>query len=289
MLKHFSQFRDYFTLENYLKERQNAANCKHNKNNYFRFNQLIEERLSIAELVESISNNDTLQTQDMIRRYTPTGIGGSFSAKVMVGTPSCGGWSTQQSFYVDLPCIGHDKQGLTYLIAHETYHLVQNQFMPAKPKNLLERFIYEMLQEGSAMVVANMEDVTSPGSYTELNIRQIRKNKSRQPLNWSLFNMLTLSLLDEDSESNWNTVYNIGFSGSFDAPMYSIGSIVFDSVTKDIGTNKILCWLEHQPMQVMRYFLNSDYANAQKIHLDQRVSDLFTMQEIEVCRGINSI
>jgi hypothetical protein len=91
MLKHFSQFRSYFTLENYLVELETASRCQQSQTNYFRFNQLVEQKQAIVKELENINEQMGAQIANLLGPFAPKGINGSYQAFVMVGTPSCGG------------------------------------------------------------------------------------------------------------------------------------------------------------------------------------------------------
>lgn len=255
MLRHFSQFRDYFTFDNYIDALENAAQCKAPQKDYFRFKQVIAERTAIQAELNALNRHVDKAIQSILSAYTPASVKGTFKAVVMVGTPSCGGWSASDSFYVDLPCIQNDKQGLLYLIAHETYHLLQDEFMPKASKtDYVEQFLYEMIREGSATVIADMKKVQKPGHYTRLSVASLKKNDRRATTNRYLFKLLLQALHNESSESDWRQVYDIGFSGNYDAPMYSVGAEMTRAVISEVGVEQWLLWLKTEPVLVVREF-----------------------------------
>lgn len=267
MLSHFVKFRPYFTMDNYTAARQNAANCKKDSDDYFRFNQLIDEKEQISTELAHLESLNPDAIEKIIANYAPLlDSSDKFEAVVMSGTPSCGGWSSSTKFYVDLPCIQQDREGLLYLIAHETYHLLQNKFMNLNTyKSLEEKFLLDIIIEGSAVHVADISKIKQPGEYTKKGLAALKKNERRMQYNFDLFDALLNQLTTNPSEKKYQQVYNIGLSGAFDSPLYSVGAHIVQTVEKTKGRQFLTCLLKNNPLALFGEYdafpsTQSDYA-----------------------------
>ncbi|WP_262695967.1 DUF5700 domain-containing putative Zn-dependent protease [Kordiimonas aquimaris] len=263
MLSHFSQFRDYFTMDAYINARQTAANCEKSDRDIFRFNDVIDNKERLVAEVNAMKSNQkgySGKLTSMLSAYTPKGIEYEGRATIAVGTPSCGGWSSGDDFYVDLPCIAGDQPGLQYLFAHESYHGIQEKFMPASVANdPLGRLLSAMMREGSATAIADFSDLESDGSYTVKSQQSIQKNARRIQQNFDLLEMALVYLYENPNMTAYDVVNNIGLSGSFDAPFYAVGAVIFDTVEAHDGLGVLLCFLQQPARAIVgRYALISD-------------------------------
>ncbi|WP_417460894.1 DUF5700 domain-containing putative Zn-dependent protease [Kordiimonas sp.] len=265
MLRHFSQFRSYFTMENYIAERRSAALCEKSQQNYFRFNQLVEEKDKIASFLNDVmtQRSPSSEVTAMISPYAPANLSYEGTAMLMVGTPSCGGWSAGSTFYVDLPCISDDPKGLLYLIAHESYHGVQATFMqqtftPNTPAELLNN----VLREGSALHIASFSKIEGGGRYTELSREQEADNTRRLEQNFELLDMAVSYLQRHPGEQAYGAANNIGLSGSYGAPFYSVGAKIIETVSTSDSQAAVVCYLEKNPLALyVRYQEVAEYSD----------------------------
>ncbi len=246
MLAHFSKFRDYFTMDEYIAARKSAATCSPPDRDYFRFSEVIEKREELRRIVEKLSEKSDQfsgSTTDLVNAYTPTELNYDGIATVIVGGPSCGGWAIDGGFYVDLPCIGDDEVGLRYLIAHEIYHGVQGQFVPDVPDSAPAsiKIFDSIIREGSAITVADYSEIEDPGAYTKLSQRINRKNASRTDENFDLLDLAFSYLADSDDPDDADKVYNIGLSGLFDSPFYFVGAEMVQAIDDTFGRDALLC------------------------------------------------
>lgn len=257
MLAHFAQFRDYFTLDAYIEARQQAAFCQKAERDIFRFNELIDRKQELLTEVQQFSRQSTDisdQISAMLRPYTPRNLDYSGNATIMVGTPSCGGWSVGPDFYVDLPCISNDPNGLQYLIAHESYHGIQDAFIP-KPveDDWLGKLLSETLREGSATAIADFSTIDG-GQYTQLSQSALKKNARRLHDNYALLDMAAGYLRSHPNETAYASVNNIGLSGQFDAPFYSVGANIVQAIEKQYGRDVLVCLLAKSPEHIFALY-----------------------------------
>lgn len=253
MVSHFAQFRDYFTLEAYVDARQLAAKCEKTERDIFRFNEVIDRRVALSEEVSELKASSgaiSSAISDMLAPYTPSDLQYNGRATIMIGTPSCGGWSKGPDFYLDLPCISGDATGLQYLIAHESYHGTQERFMP-RPQDgdLMQKLLSEILREGSATAIADFSEIEG-GPYTKLSQDTLSKNERRMDDNFALMDLAVGYLKAHPNKDSYSFINNIGLSGQFDAPFYSVGATIFNALEMHDGREALMCLLSQVPSHV---------------------------------------
>lgn len=257
MLSHFAKFRDYFTMSNYLLARQNAANCKTNSPDYFRFNSVVENKSQLAIELDAVDSVDISSAIDMLGPYMPTKLNIKSKATIMIGTPSCGGWSAGDDFYVDLPCLKGDVQGLIYLSSHEIYHAVQNHFFYQAPDNSpVEHLLSEIIKEGSATAIVNFNDIKDGGAYTQKSQQQVATNNRRMQSNFDLFEVSLAYLIATPNSQQAQRIYNIGLSGSFDAPFYAMGATMFNAIEQALNRETLLCLVALPPQHFFKAYID---------------------------------
>ncbi|WP_375201596.1 DUF5700 domain-containing putative Zn-dependent protease [Hyphococcus sp.] len=261
MVDHFHQFRDDFTMDAYVEARRAAANCETPERDIFRFAEVIERREELRAEITLLEDRrekigDTIA--DMLNAYTPAGISFSGAAVVVTGSPSCGGWSRGAAFFVDLPCLKGDHDGLTYLAAHETYHAIQSRFMPGPSESNETLSIFsEIIREGTASVVADFSEIDTDGAYTQLSQQIIKTNNRRMDANFDLLNIAFFYLSNSGDEEASHKVKAIGLSGFFDSPFYAIGAGMTRIIDGAYGRDALLCLMAAPPEQ---FFLAYDRA-----------------------------
>ncbi|MCB1608532.1 MAG: hypothetical protein KDI71_16300 [Xanthomonadales bacterium] len=248
MVDHFAQFRADFTLDAYVEARRLAARCRTAEPDIFRFGEVIARREELQAEIATIAAEQSEYAagiEQMLAQYSPEGMRFSGSATLVIGSPSCGGWSSNGDFYVDVPCLKGDRVGLQYLIAHESYHAIQSRFMgktPAEPP--LALILDAIIREGSAMRVADFSQISNPGAYAQLSQRVLRTNRRRLVANVELFEVSVHYLLHSADPTAAERINNIGLSGQFDSPFYSVGELVIARIDQQLGRAALLCLLE---------------------------------------------
>jgi hypothetical protein len=252
MLTHFVRFRPDFTIENYIAARKAAAQCQTHGKDIFRFAEVIARR---DELRREISTTVDMQSDysarasDMVRQLSPGDIAYDGAAVLMVGTPSCGGWSAGQAFYLDIPCLKDDREGMLFLIAHEIYHGIQEQFMGQLDEGAssIAELFYTIIREGSALNIADFSKIDTPGNYARQNQDVIKTNRRRMLENFGLLEIMTTYLSQETGADAFDTVYNIGASGLFDSPLYAIGDEMTSQLREHYGAEATVCIMRLPP------------------------------------------
>ncbi|NVJ97169.1 MAG: hypothetical protein HWE25_03395 [Alphaproteobacteria bacterium] len=257
MLKHFSQFRDYFTMEAYLSARQDAANCVVPEKDFFRFAGVLEDREKLSAIVYEMASGQgehSTTITEMLAPYAPAGLSYEGRAVLVVGSPSCGGWSRGSTFFVDLPCISGDPEGLKYLIAHESYHGMQEMFMrESSSASPVLKLLGEVMREGTATAIADFSKIENPGSYTRLSQRVIEVNARRQASNFALLDMAVQYA--QTQEEGYDAANGVGLSGAYDSPFYYVGVVMTRAIESASGRQVLLALLKESPQKFFNHYL----------------------------------
>lgn len=217
MTDHFLAFRDTFSMDAYVSARRAAAHCRKPEPDLFRFGDLIEQRDELRAEIDRIGasvEGISAGIESMLAAYVPAGIEFNGVATLVVGSPSCGGWAHGPDFSVDLPCLNGDHEGLRYLIAHETYHAIED-----------------------------------PGPYAANSQDVIRTNARRFAQNFALLDVTVVYLRNADYARAAETVRNLGLSGAFDSPFYSVGTVITREIDAAHGRAALLCLLAAGPAE----------------------------------------
>ncbi len=261
MLAHFAKFREDFTMDAYLDARRAAAACETLDRDIFRFAQVIEKRVEIAAFLDHLDSEDavagaTARATAMVAGMTPDGVDYDGRAIVMVGTPSCGGWSKASTFYVDAPCLLGDPDGLVFLVAHEIYHGVQDIFMPMIADDAAGslRLMNEIVREGTALFLADFTKIDMPGDYAAFNQRVARRNDRRRRENFDLLDVSFSYLAASSDDAAFDKVYGIGASGVFDSPFYAVGALMTQTIDAALGREALLAAMASGPAAFFRAY-----------------------------------
>ncbi len=252
MVRHFSAFRKTFSMDAYVEARRALAKCQVPEKDYFRIATVIDNLDRLKNSLDSLRQEEksySTRAAQMIKAYSPEQLHYEGTAIPVVGSPSCGGWSSGSTFYLDLPCIESDNEGMLYLIAHESYHGAQDRFMPEADNNAnpFEKIMHELVREGSAQVVADVQEIDNPGAYAALGQRVARANSRRVQENFDLFEMALHYLDTADDDEAFAKVYRLGFSGLFDSPFYSVGARMINTIDQAFGRQALICVLGMAP------------------------------------------
>ncbi len=151
------------------------------------------------------------------------------------------GWARGGAFHVALHYFRDDVEGLKLLMAHELFHVAQGAFMsgPTVPEDQsqlhsVEALLLNTISEGTASLLwwpADMEG----GVYVDGVLRaKLDRNRGRSRSIFALFElMLFRAYADPDLELG--SVYNLGFSGRWDSPLYYLGYRVARSIEEHRG------------------------------------------------------
>lgn len=272
MLAHFQELEPGLTMERYLAARRMAAKCETPSPDLFRFGPVVRDREALVRELEAIDGSDTQPAAvDLIAAYTPNSVSFRGRAVVMVGTPSCGGWSGDPDVYLDLTCLQKDPNGLLSLAAHEIYRLVQARFaFDASGSHPRTRLLSKMLLDGSATSVADLEKVAELGPDTKTALRGAKTHARRATLSFDLLDMLAQVLADP-SEDDYDRAYALGLSEVSGAPLRGVGAQIFRTVERTHGREAVVCLLKEPPEAMLRAYQGIAARRQEVLSLGPRV------------------
>lgn len=210
-------------------------------------------------------------TVTLLKPYIPKELKIKINVNLIIGVVG-GGWTFDEqpnTFYVDITSLKGDFIGLQLLSSHEIYHLIQYRFMKKVPKKSGNRLVFildQIVREGSAVYIADFSKVNSKeGKYINFSKREYRRNFRRMKSNFALFEILVQQIHQNKSVSI-DEVYNIGFSGQYQSPLYYVGYHIIKVIEKYKGKNELLKLLKKSPINLFITYnkLSDKYKNTNK-------------------------
>jgi hypothetical protein len=143
-------------------------------------------------------------------------------------------------------------------MAHEIYHLAQDQFFPLPVDSWngltpIQAALNETLVEGSATLVGD-PTVVDGGSYVEWYRKKFDRNLARIDQNFRLLELI-LYRLSGDSESRFGEYYQLGFSGSWDSPLYFVGYKMAKTILDHRGKLRLVELYSEGPIEFFREYI----------------------------------
>lgn len=260
-LAHHRQFAERFSFENYIVGLKSISRCEVPTSDPFRFAALIERRDKMRKAIEFLSQNSEqigARVTALLMPYVPQYF--EFEGKVVLAGASfsCGGFQNEGIFFIDIPCLAADIEGeyeaVVRLIAHETYHSMQNSFayptLPGlsdiKTLNGAYNFMFERLAlEGSGSHVGDMREVKGDGRYTNFSRSLARRNFRHLEYNFQLFDYMIEAIGNkpDDVKNRFPDIYGLAFDGSFGEHSYFVGQQMTAEIEHSFGASAIACLL----------------------------------------------
>jgi len=198
---------------------------------------------------ESLSD----QVSDRIRVYSPRELSLQVDVHFVLGGSSDGWVPNPRTFYLALQYFGADYEGLRTVMAHELFHVAQREFMAQRPSSQLaptagnaERLLVATISEGTASIVGDPLLVSGGGNYVKWFRDKFERNLARIDGNFALFETL-LYRVYHDPEANFQELYKLGFSGTWDSPLYFVGYRIGKAIEKYDGPEAVAHLLEQSP------------------------------------------
>ena len=227
------------------------------QNDRYMFERVLKAIPYAKELLSRVSTKEDELTKDataLLEQYTPEDTNLKVTVYMILGITG-GGWTFDDepnSFYVDFSSFKDDIYGLTYLSAHELFHLIQYRFMqpsPSKSKKV-EYVLDQMLREGSATYVADFTKISVPGYYVDFSKKEYQRNFRRMESNFALFESLIYQVKN-DATSNIDLIYNIGLSGMYQSPLYYVGYHMIKQIEKYSGREAVIALFKAAPKKMV--------------------------------------
>jgi len=265
-IAHHERFGERFSYENFISGLKIASRCETPTPDPFRFSALVERRDEIENALAILQAHQSDLARDvgkMLVPYVPEGMDFSGSVVMAAASFSCGGFAEGGDFFIDLQCISgeieQEIEAVQYLSAHETYHAIQNQFVPTLSKREAEEitntdeareFIFhQLILEGTASYVADFRKIVGTGRYSTFSRDLAKSNYRRLDSNFLLFDYLIESLgaRGEAPSQRAQDVYDLGFGGQFEELFYYVGAQMAAEIDADFGSSALVCIMQLAP------------------------------------------
>ncbi len=168
--------------------------------------------------------------------------------------------------------------GIAFLVAHESYHGVQDRFMQPVEENgsSVLRLLDAVVREGTAQYLVDFSQIENPGFYANLNQKILKTNSRRLEQNFDPLETLLVHLSTNDDDATYQKAYSIGVSGMFDSPLYSVGEEVTRVLVSRYSHEVITCLMKLPPQSFFVPYERSasaDQSDIKTIALPKGVSD----------------
>lgn len=265
-IKHHSGNSDLFTMDGFIDAAKAAASCEVRERDLYRFRHVVEDREQIARAVAFLKEHEAELSAFVVEKiapYFPPQQQYSGEIVLVAASWSCGGFSMDGAFFVDVPCVApsikEEFQAVKILSAHETYHALQYAFFApfnedmssiATPEEAQAHLFLNLLLEGTAEFVADSRNVPGDGTlavvFRDLATQGYRRLAS--DFRW-LDYASTVLAVDEASNRRIRDVYNFGFSGSTGQKFYYVGATMARKIEAVFGRDRLVCVISLSPEQ----------------------------------------
>ena len=227
-----------------------------------------EQKNQAAALVRQIDTNPRLYikpAETAIARYSPQGVTLVADAVIVLGGTS-DGWSPgvkragRDQFYIASDYFKGDANGLSALLAHELFHVVQSNVNKANTNILssssdaiILTLCQNLLDEGTASLVGDMLNWPGEGAYLKKNREKYTRNLQRLPEIANLFSSLIYRAA-YDPKATIDDLYPLAFTGSWDSSVYYLGYYMAKTIEQKAGRPALIAALSASPAEfVIRY------------------------------------
>ena len=112
----------------------------------------------------------------------------------------------------------------------------------------------QMVKEGSATYVADFSKIKTSGSYVDFSKKEYSRNFKRLKTNFALFENL-LFQAKHDKNVDLEALYNIGYSGMYQSPMYYVGYHIIKLIEKYKGKQALISLLNKSPNKLLLLYV----------------------------------
>ncbi len=229
MISHDGQFDKLLTKSNFLAEISNPSS----KTDAFRFKKIRRELKEVISTMEML--NDSLEyleksIHNNLISFLKNGDNKKITINLVVGGNSDGYTIDDNTFNIELQYFSNDIEGAILLITHEVYHILQqrNEYNKTEfasilntEKNQLYKILENLYMEGTASYIANPLLLKSSHKYSKF--LQQKYNRNLNKLNESFYLFESMLSMIEQKNANYELLYNLGYGGQWDSPMYFVG------------------------------------------------------------------
>ncbi|MEO6579573.1 MAG: DUF5700 domain-containing putative Zn-dependent protease [Sphingomicrobium sp.] len=264
-LAHHSRFGSQYSLDAYVAGVNAISGCTVPDPDPFRFAALVKQRAIMTTAIAFlVAHQEEMASKvaAMILPYVPDEMDFRGSVVLAPASFSCGGFAHGKDFFIDVPCIAENIAGeydaVTRLVAHETYHSLQDRLAPkpaadfhkvATPDQAAELLFSQLAMEGSASLVGDMLQVTGDGQYARFSRAEAKRGFARLPSTFKLFDY-ALELLRYQQPKiiqRLDDLDRLTFGGALGQPAYYMGQQMSLQIATTFGTGAIPCVLALPP------------------------------------------
>jgi hypothetical protein len=265
-IKHHTGLSPRHTMDAYIEGLQAASRCEVLENDLFRFRFAVEEKESMTQAIDFLKAREDEIVSFVIEKtapYFPSDKQFSGAIVLSAAGQSCGGFSMDGAFFIDVPCVAEaveeEYMAIKVLSAHETYHALQYAFFapfnedmelvdsPASAQNYL---FLNLLLEGSAEFVADSRVITGDSRLAGLLGSFAKKGYRRVNFNLRMLGYAAEVLGEEgDSQRRMRDMYSVGYSGNSGQPFYYVGAVMVEKIEAAFGRGALVCIMALSPEQ----------------------------------------
>jgi hypothetical protein len=254
----------------------------------FAFNRVKAQLAATTALLSQIENNQKALADSIAERIMkyapPAGIKVNVKVYFIVGGTSDGFAPDSNIFYVALHYFGDDYEGLKLLMSHELYHNAQagarggKQFVKesdaANIKNCFD-FLRNTLDEGTASVVGDPLEVAGGKKWISWFQGKFKNNLGHIEGNFTLFDTLLYRLYN-DPNADSGKIYYIGFTATYDSPLYFVGYRMARVIEKHKGKNAVASLIGENPIQFFAQYMDIYKKNddADAVHFSKSAEEI---------------
>jgi hypothetical protein len=268
MLSHDGQFDNRLNRENFISEITDTIAVT----NAFGFKQIRKDLADIQATISLITDSIEIITNRIESNLTP--YSNELKTKTInvyfiLGGNSDGYTTDDSTFFLELQFFGDDIEGIINIITHEIYHIIQQRNFgkineissrlsaPDKATFLIALNIYG---EGSATYVSNPLAIRNPKKYGLFQREKFERNLDKIKESFYLFDALLMKAGSKNADAD--LLYNIGYGGEWDSPLYFVGFVICRTLENEYGKYYIKKYLTGSPIRLLLDYISLYKKNA---------------------------
>lgn len=265
-LKHHAAGNADYTIDAYIAALQTASRCEIPEPDLFRLRSVVENKPQMEKAIaflKSRAGEIALQVAEETAPYVPSDLKFSGDVVLSAAGKSCGGFSMDGAFFIDVPCIApaveEEYEAIKVLAAHETYHALQYAFFAPfsedvaavnTAKEAQAYFFLTLLIEGTAEYVADSRDVPGEGDLATIFRRFAKSGYQSLKYNFRLMNYAVETLSRGDGMNRrMRDMYSLGFSGNGEQRFYYAGAHMAKTIEAEYGREELVCIMGLAPAE----------------------------------------
>jgi hypothetical protein len=262
MLNHDGQFDKQINKESFLREITDTTAST----NAFRFRQIRQDLPGIQATISLMTDSIAMITDRIVANLIPFSNLSkvkSINVYFVLGGNSDGYATDDSTFFLELQFFGDDIEGIINIVTHEVYHIIQQRNFGQindislrlsatdKATFLIAQNIY---LEGSATYVANPLMIPNPKKYGLFQQEKFERNLDKIKESFYLFDALLMKAGAKDADEE--LLYNIGYGGKWDSPLYFVGFVICRTIEKVYGPHYIKKYLAQSPLRLLLDYIS---------------------------------